>query len=171
MPLEIERKFLVTGDGWRNAVTSQRRFRDGLLAQFGGGKVRVRLATDRAWVTIKGPRAGLTRSEYEYEVSRADAEEMLDSLCKGRIVEKTRFFVLHDGLRWMIDVYGATLEGLVIAEIELEHEEQALSLPNWVGEEVTHDPRYRKTQVQENALSRGNSRFVQIEDKLSPLAV
>ncbi|MGO4678119.1 CYTH domain-containing protein [Bosea sp. 2YAB26] len=148
MHVEIERKFLVTGDQWRSVVKSEQHLRDGLLAQFGGGKVRVRLGANRAWLTIKGPRVGATRSEYEYEISCADAEEMLSTLCNGQVIEKTRFLVPYDGLTWMVDVYEAALEGLVIAEIELEHEGQVVELPTWVGPEVTNDPKYKKTRFQ-----------------------
>lgn len=126
MPVEIERKFRVTGDQWRSLAKSKQHLRDGLLAQFGGGKARVRLGANRAWLTIKGPRIGVTRPEYEYEVP--SAEEMLNTLCNGQVVEKTRFLVPHDGLTSAVDVYEAALEGLVIAEIELDHEGQALRL-------------------------------------------
>ena len=147
MPVEIERKFLVKGDQWRSVVKSTQRLKDGLLAQFGGGKVRVRLAENRAWVTIKGPRVGAARSEYEYEIPCADAEEMLRTLCNGQVIEKTRGLAPYGGLTWMIDVYEGALEGLVIAEIELEHEGQALELPMWIGREVTHDSKYKKTRL------------------------
>lgn len=128
MPVETERKFLVTGDQWRSLAKSKQHLRDGLLAQFWRGKARVRLGANRAWLTIKGPRIGVTRPEYEYEVPSADAEEMLNTLCNGQVVEKTRFLVPHDGLTSEVDVYEAALEGLVIAEIELDHEGKALRL-------------------------------------------
>jgi len=111
-------------------------------------KFRVRLGANRAWVTIKGPRASAARSEYEYEIPCADAEEMLSALCNEQVIEGTHFLVPHDGLTWMIDVYGVALEGLVIAEIELGHDGQALKLPIWVGQEVTRNLTYKNTQLQ-----------------------
>lgn len=152
MGFEIERKFLVISETWRDLATGSERLRDGLLARFAGGKVRIRRSDNRATVTIKSSRTGIRRLEYEYDISRADAEEMLTSLCEGRLMEKTRHFVPHDGMTWLIDVYEGALTGLVIAEIELERENQTFSLPSWVGREVTSDPRFRKGNLQSNPL-------------------
>jgi adenylate cyclase len=116
MGFEIERKFLLVSDEWRGAVTSSQRLRDGLLARFGEGKVRVRIADDKAWLTVKGPRTGLRRAEFEYEILYSDAEEMLRTLCDGPLVEKTRYLVPHDGLIWQVDVHEGALDGLVYAE-------------------------------------------------------
>lgn len=144
MPLEIERKFLLANDDWRDAVVATHRFTDGLLARFGGGKVRVRRSDGRAWITVKGARSGISRAEYEYEIPTAEADEMLLTLCDGPPVEKIRHCVPHAGLVWSVDVHLGPLAGIAFAEVELQHPDQALPLPPWVGPEITHDPRYRK---------------------------
>jgi adenylate cyclase len=147
MGFEIERKFLVTSDAWRNAVSSSKKMQDGLIARFGEGKVRIRIAGERASITVKGPRTGLRRAEFEYEIPLAEATEMLATLCGGPLVEKTRYFVSHGGVTWHVDVHEGLLDGLILAEVELEHEEQGFTLPEWVGREVTGDPRYKKANI------------------------
>jgi adenylate cyclase len=145
MAVEIERKFLLADDAWKRDVVKSEHLLDGLIARFGEGKVRVRLTESGALLTIKGPRTGISRLEFEYEIPRADAEEMLRMLCRGDpILEKVRHTVPFGGLDWTIDVYMGPLEGVVFAEVELVHPDQHVELPPWVGEEVTHDPRFRK---------------------------
>lgn len=155
-PIEIERKFLVAKDGWKNSVICSTRIRDGLIALYKERKVRVRIAGDTATITIKGPRSGITRAEYEYEIPVADAEHMLVTLCHGEILEKQRFFVEHIGAVWHVDVYGGPLDGIVIAEIELKQELEQLQLPNWIGKEVTGELSYKKINMlaQRAGLSR-----------------
>lgn len=147
MRLEIERKFLVAGEGWRAAASGASEFRDGLLGQFAHGKVRIRLDGDKAWITVKGARQGIARPEFEYEIPLADAEAMLANLCHGRIIAKTRSFIPHGGLVWTVDEFRGPLEGVVLAEVELDAEEQALSPPDWVGAEVTGDLRFRQSTM------------------------
>lgn len=148
MALEIERKFLLANDAWKREVTKSEHLRDGLIARFGEGKVRVRLTENSAWLTIKGPRNGISRLEFECEIPRADAEEMLRTLCQGDpVLEKVRHTVPFGGLDWTIDVYMGALADVVFAEIELEHPGQHLQLPPWVGEEVTNDPRFKKSTL------------------------
>ena len=145
MNLEIERKFLVVNDAWKRDVLKSEHLRDGLIARFGEGKVRVRVTEIGASLTIKGPRNGIVRQEFEYEIPRAHAEQMLQTLCRADpILEKVRHTVPFGGLNWTIDVYMGPLAGLVFAEVELEHPNQEVQLPPWVGEEVTHDLRFRK---------------------------
>jgi adenylate cyclase len=145
MPLEIERKFLVATDAWKRDILKSEYMRDGLIARFGDGKVRVRLTERSAWLTIKGPRKGISRLEFEYEIPRSHAEEMLQTLCqRDPILEKVRHTVPFGGLNWTIDLYTGPLSGVVLAEVELEHPNQQLQLPPWIGEEVTNNPRYRK---------------------------
>jgi len=144
MPVEIERKFLVATDAWKRDIRASEYLRDGLIARFGEGKVRVRLTESSAWLTIKGPRKGISRLEFEYEIPRSHAEHMLQTLCQGDILEKVRHTVPFDGLDWKIDSYAGSLSGYVFAEVELEHPHQQLKLPPWVGEEVTNNPRFRK---------------------------
>ncbi|WP_043342654.1 CYTH domain-containing protein [Belnapia moabensis] len=153
MAYEIERKFLVESDEWKAMAISRRRLRDGLVARFGSGKVRVRLDEDRGLLTVKGPRTGLRRAEYEYEIPAAEAEEMLGTICDGPIVEKTRFRVPHAGLIWEVDVHEGILAGLVLAEVEFDHESQEIALPDWTGREVTGDPAYRKAALVKRAAA------------------
>jgi CYTH domain-containing protein len=148
MALEIERKFLVANDDWKREVVKRERLWDGLIARFGEGKVRVRLAESNAWLTIKGPREGIGRPEFEYEILRADAEHMLRTLCRADpVLEKVRHTVPFGGLDWTIDVNTKLLTGVVLAEVELEHPDQHLQLPLWAGEEVTNDPRFKKSAL------------------------
>ena len=146
MPLEIERKFLVATDAWKRDILKSEHLRDGLIARFGDeGKVRVRLTESSASLTIKGPRKGISRPEFEYEIPRSHAEKMLQTLCLADpILEKVRHTVPFGGLNWTIDLYTGPLSGVLFAEVELKHPNQHLQLPPWVGEEVTNNPRFRK---------------------------
>ena len=147
MALEVERKFLLANDDWKCAVVKREHLRDGLIARFGDGKVRVRLTESRASVTIKDARKGTSRLEFEYEIPRADAEQMLQTLCEKPLIEKVRHIVSFDGLDWSIDVYMGPLAGIVLAEVEFGHPGQQIQLPPWVGEEVTNNPWFRKTAL------------------------
>ena len=138
---EIERKFLVRTDAWRSLATG-RRMRQGYLGSSQEALVRVRSTGDTGFLTIKGAHAGITRREYEYEIPVADAEDMLATLCGGRVVEKTRYRIPHDGMLWEVDEFHGANEGLVTAEIELDQEDQHFAKPDWIGEEVSLDPRY-----------------------------
>jgi adenylate cyclase len=146
-PIEIERKFLVATDDWKRSVVRSIRIRDGLIAVYKGRKVRVRIAGDVATITIKGPRSGLGRAEYEYEIPLSDGEHMLSIFCRDDHLEKQRFFVQTPGAVWHVDVYEGLLEGVVIAEIELTQELQKVELPTWIGKEVTGDLSYRKINM------------------------
>ena len=151
-PVEIERKFLVANDEWRRAAVRSVSIRDGLIAAYKDRKVRVRISGDIATVAIKGPRVGIVRSEFEYEIPIADAERMLATMCQDDTLEKQRFFVEDAGAMWQVDVYGGILQGVVIAEIELKHERQELILPRWLGKEVTGDSFYKKVNMRARAL-------------------
>ena len=146
-PIEIERKFLVATDDWKRFAVRSVHIRDGLIAMYKGRKVRVRIADDIATIAIKGPRSGLARAEYEYEIPLADAEQMLSIFCRDDHLEKERFFVQVIGAVWHVDVYGGLLEGVVIAEIELDRERQKVELPTWIGKEVTGDLSYKKINM------------------------
>ena len=143
MATEIERKFLVTDDAWRAHVTATTRYRQGYLA---GGResasVRVRIGDGAAHLNIKGATVGVSRAEYEYAIPLADAEEMLDTLCTGPLVEKTRYHVEHAGHLWEVDVFEGDNAGLVVAEIELESAGESFEIPPWAGADVSHDARY-----------------------------
>ncbi|MBP5306893.1 MAG: CYTH domain-containing protein [Paludibacteraceae bacterium] len=141
MAVEIERKFLVTGTDYRSGVRSF--FRQGYLSDTPGRTVRVRVVDQKAFLTVKGLSKGASRAEYEYEIPLDDAREMLDNLCPDSVIEKYRYVLpAGNGLQWEVDEFlGANL-GLVVAEIELRHENDSFQLPGWIGSEVTGDRRY-----------------------------
>ena len=143
MGVEIERKFLVRD---RSVVAGIAGIRmcQGYLSLDPERTVRIRLAGTRAFITIKGlsSASGITRAEYEYEIPVNEAEELLDAMALGPLIEKTRYRRTVGRLVWEVDVFGGDNEGLVIAEVELPSEGAALILPDWIGEEVTGDPRY-----------------------------
>ena len=142
MPQEIERKFLVATDGWRQRANAGRRLRQAYIAETERAVVRVRVEEPaRGWLTIKSADSGLSRQEFEYPVPVSDAEALM-ALRIGSVLDKTRFHVPHAGCRWEVDVYAGENEGLTIAEIELESESAEVVMPPWIGAEVTGDPRY-----------------------------
>lgn len=141
MAQEIERKFLVNNDSWRNNRRGKP-YRQGYLSTDKERTVRVRTAGDEAFITIKGISSGATRSEYEYKIPLADANEMLDRLCERPLIEKTRYRIPHENHVWELDEFGGENRGLVLAEVELKDEHEHLSCPSWVGREVTDDPRF-----------------------------
>lgn len=146
MGREIERKFLVRSEAWKSEVSSRRCLRQGYLAIDGGNNVRVRTDGERAWLTIKGRGAGITRPEFEYEIPLADTAPLLD-LCQNRVVEKKRHLVPVGDRTWEIDEFSGENSGLVVAEIELPDEAAAFARPVWLGAEVTGDPRYLNSSL------------------------
>ncbi len=147
MATEIERKYLVRGDAWRGRADRHVRYRQGYLANTRHCSVRVRVGGDAAHLNVKGATVGVSRLEFEYPVPLEDAEVMLRELCHGSIIEKTRYFVRHLEHDWEVDVFEGDNAGLVVAEIELEDEAQAVTLPDWAGEEVTYDARYYNSNL------------------------
>lgn len=144
MPLEIERKFLIANDGWRQLVSHSKVMRQGYLGAVGGkASIRVRLHDEEARLNIKASVVGSSRAEYEYEIPSAEAQEILDTLCVGRI-DKTRHYVElgHDNLVWEIDEFHGENDGLIVAEIELTDAQQDFARPPWLGKEVTEEKRY-----------------------------
>ena len=141
MPKEIERKFLLRNEDWYVAGTGVR-YRQGYLCTVPERTVRVRLIREQGFLTVKGITVGAARAEYEYEIPAGEAAEMLDELCERPLIEKTRYRVEHHGMVWEIDKFAGDNAGLIIAEVELEEEDQAVVLPDWVGKEVTGDRRY-----------------------------
>lgn len=141
MPKEIERKFLVADpsiiDGVAGVV-----YRQGYLSTVPERTVRVRVAGDHGHITVKGRAIGQTRPEFEYEIPLDDADEMLSLLCERPVIEKRRYRIAYSGHTWEVDVFGGENLGLVVAEVELDREDEAVDLPDWVGAEVTDDPRY-----------------------------
>lgn len=141
MGVEIERKFLVANEAWRDHATPGRKIRQGYLARE-GNTVRVRRDADRAVLTVKGPRSGLSRREHEYDIPLAEADQLLAHLCLSPLIDKTRFEVVVADHVWEIDVYEGLHAGLVLAEVELDAEDEHFVRPIWLGAEVTGDPLY-----------------------------
>ncbi len=141
MATEIERKFLVRGEAWR-ALDPGVSYRQGYLSTEAARSVRVRIAGARGFLTLKGASTGASRAEYEYEIPVADAQEIFDTLCLRPRIEKVRRRIDYRGRVWEVDEFFGDNRGLVIAEVELTEVDQEVALPDWVGEEVTGDPRY-----------------------------
>jgi adenylate cyclase len=142
MAIEIERKFLVRGGAWRSLASSEARIRQAYLASGERSTTRVRIKDDAdAALTIKSKRAELRRLEIEYPISVLDAEALL-SLRHSGLIEKTRFIVPWREHRWEVDVFGGDNAGLVIAEIELRHEDERFERPPWLGVEITGQAQY-----------------------------
>jgi adenylate cyclase len=141
MSVEIERKFLVRDDRWK-ALGQGVLLRQGYLSSHPDRIVRVRIDGDAAMLTIKGRSVGATRGEWEYPIPLADAQVFLDSLCERPIIEKYRSRIRFEGMVWEVDEFLGENAGLVVAEIELEREDQPFVKPDWIGKEVTQDERY-----------------------------
>ena len=141
MPVEIERKFLVKGDSWRNPASGLF-YRQGYISLSPERIVRVRTIGNKGFLTIKGVTKGFSRAEYEYEIPLHDANEMLDQLCERPLIEKNRYKIEYKGLVWEVDDFLGDNQGLILAEVELIDENQEVALPGWIGKEVTGDPRY-----------------------------
>jgi adenylate cyclase len=146
---EIERKFLVSGEAWRETAEGTR-YRQGFLSTEPERTVRVRVAGPRGSITVKGKNVGARRAEFEYEIPVADAERMLDTLCQRPLIEKIRYTLPVGPHTWEIDVFEGSNAGLVVAEIELSSEDEAFEKPEWVGDEVTDDPRYFNSNLVAN---------------------
>lgn len=147
MPTEIERKFLVTGTGWRHA--NRLHISQGYLNRDKDRTVRVRLDGERAFLAVKGLTRGASRAEFEYEIPVADAEQLL-KLCDGPVIQKVRHAVVYKGLTWEVDEFRRENAGLVVAEVELQKEDQPFERPSWLGREVTEDPRYFNSNLAMN---------------------
>ena len=141
MAKEIERKYLVKGDKWRELAKGVM-YRQGYLSTVKERTVRVRTIDDNGFLTVKGITIGATRMEFEYEISVEDANQMLDELCERPLIEKSRYKIDYAGLTWEVDEFFGDNKGLIVVEVELTDESQTIELPEWVGEEVSNDPRY-----------------------------
>ncbi|MEG3638411.1 CYTH domain-containing protein [Magnetococcus sp. PR-3] len=146
MSFEIERKFLIAHDGWRGRSEGTL-YRQGFLSTDKERVVRVRVAGDKGTLTIKGKSQGAKRPEYEYEIPVSDAVEMLEKLCQRPLIEKHRYLIEHQGHTWEVDEFFGENQGLLVAEVELSSEEEAVVLPDWVGQEVTEDFRYANASL------------------------
>lgn len=155
MGIEIERKYLIASEAWRELAQGVD-YRQGYLSTVKERTVRVRTVGDSGFLTIKGISTGASRIEYEYEVPVDDAHEMLDELCERPLIEKRRFKIPYAGLIWEIDEFFGENGGLIVAEVELEEENQLIDIPSWIGEEVTGDPRYFNSSLVSKPFSTWN---------------
>ena len=150
MATEIELKFLVRDDSWRGQVREQFSIRQGYLANTERGSIRVRISGNTATLNIKSMTIGATRTEFEYTVPVVDAVYILENLCLQPVIDKTRYLVSLDGHTWEVDEFAGQNAGLIVAEIELDSPDARYTRPDWLGEEVTHDPRYYNVNLLEH---------------------
>lgn len=156
MGIEIERKFLVAGDGWKQSVSASYDIVQAFLSKDPERTVRVRIKGDEAFITIKGkPPADkpLDTPEFEYAIPVSEARALL-KLCLPGAIDKTRHIVIHAGNKWEVDVFHGDNKGLVMAELELGAADEPFEKPDWLGEEVTADHRYKNTNLSEKPFSR-----------------
>lgn len=142
MAIEIEHKFLLANDDWRQYVHHSVIYRQGYLSSEANTSIRVRISADQAWLNIKSAVIGTRRHEYEYAIPFADADEIITHLCRKPLIEKTRHLLIDDGNLWEIDEFAGANAGLCVAEIELPEVGKAFRKPTWLGAEVTDDLRY-----------------------------
>lgn len=144
MSIEIERKFLVTNDGWREGAVGTQ-YWQGYISSCASHAVRVRIAGEKAFLTIKSgslDAAQTSRLEFEYPIPVADAEDMLQAICEQGQIRKIRYKIPFKGLVWEVDEFLEENEGLIVAEVELSSPDIIPELPSWIGKEVTTDARY-----------------------------
>ncbi len=151
MPVETERKFLLKNESWRSLVRRRTLMRQGYVCKNSEfTTVRVRQTDHAGYLTVKSPRKGISRLEFEYEIPAADAAQMLDALCGKPLIEKYRSIVHADGFVWEIDEFLGENAGLTVAEVELPSADTVIALPDWIGEEVSADPRYFNSSLVKN---------------------
>ncbi len=155
MGIEIERKYLVKGDDWKQAGKGKF-YQQGYLSSHPDRTVRVRRVEDKGYLTIKGKASGASRSEYEYPIPYPDAIEMLNHLCEQPLIEKFRYKIDYQGLLWEVDEFQGESLGLVVAEVELTDEHQALILSPWVDREVTTEEKYYNSHLFKHPFSNWN---------------
>ncbi|TVS09030.1 MAG: CYTH domain-containing protein [Gammaproteobacteria bacterium] len=149
MATEIERKFLVEGAAWRHGAEGKR-YRQGYLSTDKVRTVRVRTIGDAGFLTIKGETRGISRLEFDYSIPGEEAESMLEALCFEPIIDKTRYRVQVGEHVWEVDEFHGVNAGLIVAEIELGSEDEAFERPDWLGAEVSDDPRYFNSNLVEH---------------------
>jgi CYTH domain-containing protein len=141
MGVEIEKKFLVINEDFKKNKEGSLMLQ-GFLSINKKRNVRVRIWKGRAFLTIKGKSKGAYRQEFEYEIPKEDAQEMMDKICKKPVIKKVRYQIRWGSFVWDVDEFLDENQGLVIAEIELASEDQEFEMPDWIGREITSDKRY-----------------------------
>lgn len=150
MALEVEHKFLLANEDWRERVERSVYYKQGYLGGSALNSIRVRISDSKAWLNIKSATLGTYRQEFEYEIPLVDATTILDELCHKPLIEKIRHFVSHENHLWEIDEFFGDNAGLIVAEIELSQIGESFVRPAWIGEEVTHDLRYYNNNLVKN---------------------
>jgi len=150
MAIEIEHKFLLANDDWRQLISRSVVYKQGYLSSQPTSSIRVRISDKQAWLNIKSATIGNHRFEYEYDIPLADANEIITNLCNKPLIEKTRHFVINDGHTWEIDEFTGANQGLIVAEIELSSLDEDFAKPAWAGKEVTADLRYYNNNLAKN---------------------
>jgi len=160
MAVEIERKFLVDPEQWQHFLShssahllSRTHYQQGYVASSPAKTVRVRIAGDRGYLTLKGATEGYTRAEFEYEIPLSDAEAMLNQLCDPPFIDKVRHRIQWADLVWEVDEFSGDNQGLIVAEVELQDAQQRVDLPPWVAAEVSHDYRYYNAYLAQHPFS------------------
>ena len=150
MAQEIERKFLISGEGWKSDIESSARLQQGYLSTSAKATVRVRIYDDaEAVLTLKGKTEGISRAEFEYAIPLEDARELME-LAKPNVIEKRRHKVPFKAHVWEVDVFEGQHEGLVLAEVEMQSADEHVDLPPWIGREVSEDDRYANASLSRN---------------------
>lgn len=149
MPIEIERKFLVKGNEWRQLAQAVK-YRQGYISTDKDRTVRIRTIDSKAFITIKSKSLGSSRLEFEYEIPFTDAIELLNYLCQKPIINKNRYKIKYSNLTWEVDEFFDENEGLILAEVELQNEKQIIEIPDWIGIEVSNDPKYFNANLVSN---------------------
>ncbi|MEH2164860.1 MAG: CYTH domain-containing protein [Nostoc sp.] len=152
MAKEIERKYLVIGDSWR-ALAEGTVYRQGYIATQDKATVRIRVVGEKSYLTIKGPNIKYSRLEFEYPIPVEDAQEILETLCERPFIEKIRYKIESGDLIWEIDEFDGVNKGLILAEVELNDENQHIQLPSWIGQEVSDDSRYFNNNLVKHPFS------------------
>jgi len=151
MAVEIERKFLVANSDWKLKISKEITIKQGYLSSNPERTVRIRIAGEKGIITIKGKTVNTTRAEYEYEIPLSEALELME-LCEKPLIEKARYEILEHGNLWELDVFEGDNKGLIVAEIELESENQEFILPAWAGKEVSHESKYYNASLIKNSF-------------------
>ncbi len=149
MAYEIERKFLVVNQSYRENAEGVL-YKQAYLNSSSDRIVRIRIIGQKGYITIKGPSEGCKRLEFEYEIPYSDAQIMFECLCEKPILEKYRYKVNINDLTWEVDEFMGENKGLIIAELELPNEKHSFTIPNWLGQEVTNDPKYYNSNLIKN---------------------
>ncbi len=164
MAIEIERKFLLKNDEWRDEVSLSKQMLQAYLTAAADSdsekiksSVRIRICDQQAWLNIKAAVKGVSRSEFEYEIPLEDAQAMRE-LCVGLSVEKTRHYIIHDGLTWEIDEFSGANQGLIVAEVELESADQDFVKPSWLGAEVSDQQKYYNAALAKRPFAQWSNR-------------